>query len=67
VREVFDMVWGAKEIIVSLENSLYITADISMRHFGPIVTPTVFVYAIIQYIIVKARMSALDNDPRHKS
>jgi hypothetical protein len=39
-REVFGMVWGSTEIIISLENSLYITADIySMKHFGPIVTP----------------------------
>jgi hypothetical protein len=34
------MVWGSREIIISLENSLYITAGIyCMRHFGPILTP----------------------------
>jgi hypothetical protein len=40
VKEIFGMVWGSIEIIISLENSLYITADIhSIRHFGPIITP----------------------------
>jgi hypothetical protein len=40
VREIFGMVWGSIEIIISLENLLYITADIqSVRHFGQIVTP----------------------------
>jgi hypothetical protein len=40
VREILGMVWGSTEIIISLENLLYITAGIyCMRHFGPILTP----------------------------